>query len=46
MFLINGVPCVQIELKTLGINPGRALDQIGEHKGHGYVWHTTGQLCR
>lgn len=28
MLLINGVPAVQIELKTLGISPRRATEQI------------------
>jgi type I restriction enzyme R subunit len=38
--LINGVPCVQIELKTLGISPRRAMEQIVEYKndpGNGYT---------
>jgi len=33
------VPCVQIELKTLGINPKRAMEQIVDYKndpGNGY----------
>ncbi|HET8941708.1 MAG TPA: type I restriction endonuclease subunit R [Rudaea sp.] len=40
ILLINGVPVVQIELKTLGINPRRALEQIVEYKndpGNGYT---------
>jgi type I restriction enzyme, R subunit len=39
ILLINGVPAVQIELKTLGINPRRAMEQIVEYKndaGNGY----------
>ncbi len=39
ILLINGVPVVQIELKTLGINPRRAMEQIVEYKndpGNGY----------
>ena len=32
LLLINGVPVVQIELKTLGINPRRAIEQIVEYK--------------
>lgn len=39
LLLINGVPCVQIELKTLGINPKRAMEQIVDYKndpGNGY----------
>ena len=27
IILINGVPCVQIELKTLGVNPKKAMEQ-------------------
>ncbi len=40
ILLINGVPSVQIELKTLGINPRRAIEQIVEYKndaGNGYM---------
>ncbi|RYG27647.1 MAG: type I restriction endonuclease subunit R, partial [Burkholderiales bacterium] len=40
MLLINGVPCVQIELKTLGVNPRRAMEQIVDYKqdpGNGYT---------
>jgi type I restriction enzyme R subunit len=40
LILINGVPCVQIELKTLGIHPRRAMEQIVEYKhdpGNGYT---------
>lgn len=39
ILLINGVPIVQIELKTLGISPRRAMEQIVEYKndpGNGY----------
>ncbi len=39
IILINGVPCVQIELKTLTVNPRRAMEQIVEYKndpGNGY----------
>ena len=39
LILINGVPCVQVELKTLGISPKRAMEQIVEYKndpGNGY----------
>lgn len=38
--LINGVPVVQIELKTLGITPRRAMEQIVQYKsdtGNGYA---------
>lgn len=40
LILINGVPCVQVELKTLGVNPRRAMEQIVEYKndpGNGYT---------
>ena len=40
MLLINGVPVVQIELKTLQISPRRAIQQIVEYKndpGNGYA---------
>jgi len=40
LILINGVPCVQIELKSLGVNPRRAMEQIVEYKhdpGNGYT---------
>ena len=39
ILLINGVPVVQIELKTLGISPRRAMEQIVDYKndpGNGY----------
>ncbi len=40
MLLINGVPVVQVELKTLAISPRRAMEQIVEYKndpGNGYA---------
>ncbi len=40
ILLINGVPVMQIELKSLGINPRRAMEQIVEYKndpGNGYT---------
>ncbi len=39
ILLINGVPVVQIELKTLGVNPRVAMEQIVSYKndpGNGY----------
>jgi type I restriction enzyme R subunit len=39
ILLINGVPVVQIELKTLTVNPRRAMQQIVDYKndpGNGY----------
>ncbi|MFN3579597.1 MAG: type I restriction endonuclease, partial [Pseudomonas sp.] len=38
--LLNGLPLVQIELKTIGINPRRAMEQIVQYKnelGNGYA---------
>lgn len=40
IILINGVPVVQVELKTLQISPKRAMEQIVEYKndpGNGYA---------
>ena len=40
ILLINGLPVVQIELKTVGINPRRAMEQIAQYKndpGNGYA---------
>ena len=40
ILLINGVPVVQIELKTFGISPRRAIEQIVDYKndpGNGYT---------
>lgn len=40
LLLINGLPVVQIELKTLAISPRRAIEQIVEYKndpGNGYT---------
>ena len=40
ILLVNGVPVVQIELKTLGIKPRRAMQQIVDYKadpGNGYT---------
>lgn len=40
ILLINGLPMVQIELKSLGINPRRAMEQIVTYKnepGNGYA---------
>ena len=40
MILINGVPVVQVELKSLGVNPRRAMEQIVDYKhdpGNGYT---------
>jgi type I restriction enzyme R subunit len=40
ILLINGVPVVQIELKTLGIDPRRAIEQVVDYKndpGNGFT---------
>jgi type I restriction enzyme R subunit len=40
IILINGVPCVQVELKTLSVNPRRAMEQVVDYKndpGNGYT---------
>ncbi|MCY4158927.1 MAG: type I restriction endonuclease subunit R, partial [Bacteroidetes bacterium] len=40
IFLINGIPVVQLELKTLGISPRKAMKQIVDYKndpGNGYT---------
>lgn len=45
MLLVNGLPLVQIELKTLEVSPRRAMQQIASYKsdvGHGY---TNSLLC-
>lgn len=45
IILINGVPVVQVELKTLQITPKKAMEQIVEYKndpGNGY---TNSLLC-
>ncbi len=45
LILINGVPCVQIELKTLGVNPRRAMEQIVEYKNNPGNGYTRTLLC-
>ena len=40
IILINGLPCAQVELKTLQISPRRAMQQIVDYKtdpGNGYA---------
>lgn len=40
ILLINGIPCVQVELKTLDVSPRRAMQQIVDYKtdpGNGYT---------
>ena len=45
LLLINGVSCVQIELKTLGINPRGAIEQIVEYKNYPGNGYTRTLLC-
>ena len=45
ILLINGIPVVQIELKTLGVTPRKAMQQVVDYKndvGNGY---TNSLLC-
>ena len=45
ILLINGVPVVQIELKTLQISPRRAMEQIVEYKNDSGNGYTNSLLC-
>ena len=45
VLLINGVPAVHIELKTLDINPRRAIEQIVEYKNDAGNGYTRTLLC-
>jgi type I restriction enzyme R subunit len=45
ILLNNGVPVVQIELKGLGINPRRAMEQIVEYKSNPGNGYTKTLLC-
>ena len=45
ILLVSGVPCVQIELKTLGVNPRRAMEQIVEYKNDSGNGYTKTLLC-
>jgi type I restriction enzyme R subunit len=45
IILINGAPCVQIELKTLCINPKRALEQVVDYKNDPGNVYTKTLLC-
>jgi len=45
ILLINGVPCVQIELKSLGIHPRRAMEQIVDYKNDPDNGYTRTLLC-
>ena len=45
ILLINGVPTVQIELKTLSISPRRAVEQIVDYKNDAGNGYTRTLLC-
>src|SRR5690606_30290667 len=45
ILLINGLPMVQVELKTLGINPRRAMEQIVHYKNDSGNGYTNTLLC-
>lgn len=45
ILLINGVPVVQIELKTLAISPRRAMQQIVDYKNDAGNGHSKTLLC-
>jgi type I restriction enzyme R subunit len=45
ILLINGIPVVQIELKTLQISPRRAMQQIVDYKADAGNGYTNSLLC-
>ena len=45
ILLINGVPVAQVELKTLGINPRRAMEQVVDYKTDPANGYTRTLLC-
>jgi len=45
ILLINGVPVVQVELKTLGVSPRRAMQQIADYKADAGNGYTRTLLC-
>jgi type I restriction enzyme R subunit len=45
ILLINGVPVVQIELKTLEVSPRRAMEQIVDYKNDSGNGYTNTLLC-
>ncbi|WP_137936500.1 type I restriction endonuclease subunit R [Chitinivorax sp. B] len=45
LLLINGVPVVQIELKTLAVSPRRAMQQIVDYKGDPGNGYSKTLLC-
>lgn len=45
ILLINGLPLVQIELKSLQISPRRAMEQVVEYKNDAGAGYTNTLLC-
>lgn len=45
ILLLNGIPVVQIELKTLEVSPRRAIEQIVEYKNDSGNGYTNSLLC-
>lgn len=45
MLLINGIPVVQVELKTLQITPKKAMEQIVNYKNDSGNGYTNSLLC-
>ncbi|WP_159021468.1 type I restriction endonuclease subunit R [Formosa sp. L2A11] len=45
ILLINGLPLVQIELKTLEISPNRAMQQIVDYKNDAGNGYTSSLMC-
>ena len=45
IILINGLPIVQVELKTLDVSPSRALQQIVDYKNDAGNGYTNSLLC-
>ncbi|MCY4461120.1 MAG: type I restriction endonuclease [Albidovulum sp.] len=45
VLLINGIPVVQVELKSLGISPRRAMEQIVDYKNDPDNGYTKTLLC-
>jgi type I restriction enzyme R subunit len=45
ILLINGIPVVQLELKTLEVSPRRAMQQIVDYKGDPGNGYTNSLLC-
>lgn len=45
IILLNGVPMVQIELKTLDVTPRKAIEQIMNYKRDEGTMYTDGLLC-